>query len=130
MEVNTKHIHFCEVLKTVEEYTNNFNNKQTIYMYIPHHPNGRVLTYYSCFQQLLLFIQAYLAGTPLLLISLVFRHFNLFDLDSNSVRLKTFESVLCLSGPVGALSQADVDVLKTAVAKLMVKPSITGKFRV
>ena len=45
-----------------------------------------------------------------------------------SVRLKTFESVLCLSGPVGALSQGDVDVLKTAVAKLMVKPSITGKY--
>ena len=54
--------------------------------------------------------------------NLPFGHSYLF----NTVRLKTFESVLCLSGPVGSLSQGDVDVLKTAVAKLMVKPPITG----
>lgn len=45
---------------------------------------------------------------------------------SSSVRLKTFESVLCMHGPVGALSQEDVEVLKTAVAKQIVKPPVTG----
>ena len=44
-----------------------------------------------------------------------------------SVRLKSFESVLCLSGPVGALSQSDVDVLKTAIAKQLIQPPVTGK---
>ena len=45
---------------------------------------------------------------------------------SISARLKTFESVLHLTGPIGGLSQTDIDILKTAVARQIIKPSITG----
>ena len=46
---------------------------------------------------------------------------------SITARLKTFESVLHLTGPIGGLSQTDIDILKTAVARQIIKPSVTGR---